>query len=65
LLINEHGDDSFWCQDFHAWELLPYQSIELINESSAENREVWMTHVNHVENESFGSSIVQISEEYW
>jgi hypothetical protein len=44
---------------------LPYQSIELINESSAENREVWMTHVNHVENESFGSSIVQISEEYW
>jgi hypothetical protein len=40
LLIAKHYDDSFWCQDFHAHERLPYDSIKLINESSTENHEV-------------------------
>jgi hypothetical protein len=65
LLIAKHGDDSFGRWYLHAQELLPYDSVEFVHESSAENREIWMIYINHIESESFCSGIVKISERYW
>jgi hypothetical protein len=65
LLITEHGDDSFRCWYLHAQELLPYDSVKFVHESSVKNREIWMIYINHIEGESFCSGIVQISERYW
>jgi hypothetical protein len=38
LLITEHGDNSFGCWYLHAQELLSYDGVEFVHESSAENR---------------------------
>jgi hypothetical protein len=64
LLIAEHSNNSLWCWHLHTQELLPYDSIELVHESSAENREIWIVHVDHIESECFGSGIVKVSKGY-
>jgi hypothetical protein len=65
LLITKHGDDSFGRWYLHAHKLLPYESVEFVHESFAENREIWMIYINHIESESLCSGIVEISERYW
>jgi hypothetical protein len=57
LLIAEHSANFFWCWHLHTQELLPYHNIKLVQESSAENHEVWMVYVDHIESECFGSGI--------
>jgi hypothetical protein len=42
--------------------MLPYDSIKLVHETSAENREVWVVNVNYIESETFRSGILEISE---
>jgi hypothetical protein len=53
LLIAKHSDDSFGRWYLHAQELLSYDSVEFVHESSANNREIWMIYVNHIESKSF------------
>jgi hypothetical protein len=65
LLITEYYEDSFGCLDFHTQELLPYHVIELIDEPSTEDCEVWMIHVDYIKCESFCSSVIKISKRYW
>jgi hypothetical protein len=65
LLIAKHSDDSFGYWYLHAQELLSYDSVGFVHESSAENREIWMIYVNHIESDSFYSGVVKISERHW
>jgi hypothetical protein len=64
-LVTIHCDDSFDCWDFHTQELLPYHDIELVDESSAENREIWVIHVNDIKGKALCSGIVKISKRNW
>jgi hypothetical protein len=64
LLIAEYCDNSFWSWHLHAQEALPYDCIEFVHETSAENREVWMVHINHIKSESICSSVVKDPERY-
>jgi hypothetical protein len=65
LLIDEYGDNSFGHWYLHAQELLSYDCVEFVHEASAENREIWMIYINHIESESFCFGVVKISERYW
>jgi hypothetical protein len=62
LLIAEHGDNPLGCMYLHTQALLPYDYVEFVHEASAENREIWVIDVNHIEGEIFCSGIVKISE---
>jgi hypothetical protein len=43
-------------------QLLPYDRVELVHESSAENREIRVINVNHIEGETLRSGVFEISE---
>jgi hypothetical protein len=64
LLIAKHSDNPFGCWYPYTQELLSYDCIEFVHETSAENREIWVIDVNHIKSESFYSGIVKISEGY-
>jgi hypothetical protein len=64
LLITKHYDNAFGRWYLHTQELLSYDCIEFVHETSAENREIWMIDVNHIKGESFCSGVVKISERY-
>jgi hypothetical protein len=64
LLITKHSNNPFGCWYLHTQELLSYDCIKFVHETSAENREVWVIDVNYIKSESFCSGIVKISERY-
>jgi hypothetical protein len=64
LLIAKHSDNPFGCWYLHAQELLSYDCIEFVHETSTKNREIWVIDVNHIESESFRSGVVKVSERY-
>jgi hypothetical protein len=64
LLITKHSDNPFGCWYLHAQELLSYDCIEFVHETSAENREIWVIDVNHIKSEGLCSGVIKISERY-
>jgi hypothetical protein len=64
LLIAEYGDNPLGCRYLHAQELLPYDYVKFVHETSAENREVWVINVDHIKGESLCYGVVEISEGY-
>jgi hypothetical protein len=65
LLITKHCDNPFGCWYLHTQELLSYNCIEFVPETSAKNHEIWVIDVNHIKGETFCSGVVKISERYW
>jgi hypothetical protein len=58
LLIAEHCDNPFGRWYLHTQELMSYDCIKFVHETSAKNREVRMINVNHIKCEGLCSGVV-------